>query len=141
MAELSAPLCHGDVGQALLCPRLEAYLFADTLEHLNCDDSFPPNEKLGRGKLPIDLLHTNVSRTELVNSAGPEPEPHANFRGHGPLNGPATGISRWRGTDYEPRVLIMKPDGNFPGGLVHECVSGKATDAADAANGLLNWNT
>src|SRR5206468_2894073 len=111
----------------------EAYLFATTLKHLNRDDCVPPNEELGRGKLPVDLLRSNGSRTELLNRVGSEPEPHATLPDHGSLYGPPTGIIRWCGTDDEPRVVIVKPDGNFPGVLVHCCVSGKATDAADAA--------
>jgi len=117
----------------LLRRRPEAYLFAATLKHLNRDDCVPPNEELGRGKLPVDLLRTNGSRTELLNRFGPEPEPYATLPDHGSLYGPPTWIIRWCGTDDEPRVVIVKPDGNFPGVLVHCCVSGKATDAADAA--------
>src|SRR5438876_10462038 len=97
----------------LLRRRPEAYLFAATLKHLNRDDCVPPDEKLGRGKLPADLLRTNVTRTELLNRVGPEPEPHANLPDHGPLYGPPTGIIRWRSADYVPRVVIVKPNSNL----------------------------
>jgi len=118
--------------------RLEAYLFATTLKHLNRDDCVPPNEEFGRGKQPVDLLRTNGSRAELLNRVGLEPEPYTGLPDHSSLYGPPTGIiSSWRGADYEPRAVIVKPDGNLPGILVHRCVSGKvlgkAIDAAEAA--------
>ena len=117
--------------------RLEAYLFATTLKHLNRDDCVPPNEEFGRGKQPVDLLRTNGSRAELLNRVGPEPEPYTGLPDHSSLYGPPTGIISWRGADYEPRAVIVKPDGNLPGILVHRCVSGKvlgkAIDAAEAA--------
>src|SRR5438128_10502418 len=117
--------------RGLLRRRPEAYLFATTLKHLNRDNCVPPNEELGRGKLPIDLLHTNGNRTELSNRVGPEPEPHANFLDNGSLYRPPAGLVCGRGADYEPCVVVVEPDGNFLWFLVHyysvshHCVSAK----------------
>ena len=94
--------------------RLEADLFTATLKHLNRDNCVPPDEELGRGKLPIDPLHTNGNRTELLNRVGPEPEPHANLLDNGSLYRPPAGLVRGRGADYESCVVVVKPDGNFP---------------------------
>ena len=139
----SPELVVGEARGLLRGRRLAAYLFAAPLKHLNRDNCVPPNEELGRGKLPIDLLHTNGNRTELSNRVGPEPEPHANFLDNGSLYRPPAGLVCGRGADYEPCVVVVEPDGNFLWFLVHyysvshHCVSakvlGKVTEAAEAA--------
>ena len=105
---------RGEARDLLRGRRLEAYLFAATLKHLNGDNCLPSNEELGRGRLPIDLLHTNGNRTELLNRVGPEPEPHAHLLDNDSLYRPPAGLVRGRGADYEPCVVVVKPDGNFP---------------------------
>src|SRR5512145_388798 len=105
--------------RGLLGRRLEPYLFGAAFKPLNRDDCVPPNEELGRGRLPVDLLHTNGNRTELLNRVGPDPEPHANLLDDGSLYRPPTRLGRWRRADYEPCVVVVKPDGNFLGFLVH----------------------